>query len=820
MVFTGTQGALQRWIDETYDIVLYGHEHYNDEAERRNRHTGAAITVVAGNAFYTPENSTDNGFSALSFDGAEDNFLTQATFRWDDGRFVLQGHLSKKLFICNPAKLRPKRSFTKEFQLKLEDPGLQLTHPRITRQIRLGEIYVEPRLNDSPVNPIGDVDFANSVLSSSLLDDKDINGKKKLTFVFGQEQCGKTAMCKQLCLATQAHGKVPLLLNVGGLSSSNAGEITAWINHAVITSYVGGCDVFYQAEQSERVIFLDGLDRLKGKPSAKLALVEKCKSLASNVIVTMSASSSSEGVLSLTRGDQRLPEGEIYEFSPLSKKATMDLLRRWYSLGQLPADDTDIDALCRQVAARISIMLGKHGLPPYPLSVLLLLQLGESLNESTAIVADGSMGYIMEALIINELQRRPLCVSLGIAIGYLGQFAWYLEEKNLISVDEEEFSAFHDQFLKSQGLTVDEGRIKRDLSDARFLTVSPGVVKFRYAYIFHYFLAKHLSVIHSTPAADRVIDYLIRYVHTDKAASVLTFLAHFSGEPSLVRKLMTRALGIQASAVPVDFWRDSSVFAQFQSKEERDRLLSYESEDTETDVGDDELAPKTRKNGELTQVEMFPEEEDPLGWASSLKIIHILGQVLRSRSARMDAAQKRRVIECCVAVARKTLGFAFSQLEQEAPALVHATSKAFEGLLQANREKAMRHANSMLGWLIVALSCTYVFRVGRACGAEEFTALNSNILGSSEDKTDKLFLLAARILGERVIAEREMIKMFEDASISDLLPTAIIRRLARYRLHIAPPDDVQRRRIASKLRLGPTPRAISLQQRAVIPRLE
>jgi hypothetical protein len=602
---------------------------------------------------------------------------------------------------------------------------------------------------------------------------------------------------------------VPLILDISHLSSANSGEITAWIHKAIQSAYVGGHDVFFQAAVDERIILLDGLEKLKGKAGSKLQLVDRCRQLASNVIVTMSASSSSEGVLALTRGDQRLPNCEIYDFAPLSKASTTQLLKRWYSLGQPESGDIDIEAQCRQVAARMSVMLGRHGLPPYPLSVLLLLQLSESMKESTAIVADGSFGYIMEALIIDELQHNQICVPIGIAIGYLGEFAWHLERRNILSVDESDFAEFHAHFISSQGLSIDRSRIQKDLAVARFLTVSPGIVRFRYAYLYHYFLAKHLSTIYGTREGSELVDYLIRYVHTDKAASVLTFLAHFTGESDLVERLIARADSIHSSASPVDFWKSSSMFARFQTKEDRDLLLAYDSDEAESQVDDDELSASHGAGGELTRVEMFPEEDDPLGWASSLKLIHILGQVLRSRSARMDAAQKRRVIESCLVIARKTLGYAFSILEEGAPALVHTASDAFEELLQVNREKAMRHANSMLGWLVVALSCTYIFRVGRACGAEEFASMNASIFEEAEESSDKLFLLAARMLGERVIVESDLVRMFDGTSASDLLPKAIIRRLARYRLHIAPPEDVQRRRIAHKLSLGHTPLAIS-----------
>lgn len=804
--------AMQRWIDETYDVVLYGHEHFNEEIDRRSRHSGAAISVVAGSAFHSTDRATDDGFSAIGFHG-EGSFLTkQITYRWAGDRYVVQGQISEREFVPNPAKIRPRRSFKKLFLNELDDPGMQLNHPAVTRQIRLSELFVEPKLLLSVPSQAADADPATAVSASALLK-RAPTAAKAVAFVFGPEQSGKSTLCKYLCSSGQAEGMVPIWLSVASLQSQNSGEVTAWINKALSATYVGEADVFYQAAVEERIIFLDGLERLKGGASAKLALIERCAAMVGKVIVTMSASSATEGLVLLGRGERKLPDADIYEIVPLSKQATHDLIRRWYSLGAAESlADSDIEARCRQITTRMSAMLGRHGLPPFPISVLLLLQLTEAMRESDAIVADGSFGYIMESLIVTEMQRAKVSIPLGIAVGYLAEFAWFLESRAELSIDEETYTSFHRRFESNHGLTVEEKQIKRDLAEARFLTVEAGSIRFRYPYLFHFFLAKHLAATYGSEEGQALVENLIRYIHTDKAASVLTFLAHFSPEADLVDRLLARAESIHGGARPADFWERSSMFARFNTIDAKEKLLAYDSPDADDEISDEELTAESHSEGEVSQLEMFPAEDDAAGWTSALKLIHVLGQVLRSRSTRMDVQQKTEVVSACIKVARKTLGFAFDELERDAPALVQKASGAFEKLLHMNREKAARQANSFLGWLVVALSCTYIFRVGRACGADEFMALNSSLLSKSKDENDRLFLLCARVLGERLLVEGELVSMYEDAAQSDVLPAAIIRRLARYRLHISPPDDNQRRRIARKMQLGNSASLIARNQ--------
>lgn len=798
------KAAMQRWIDETYDIVLYGHEHYNDEAERRSRHSGAALNIVAGSAFYSGDRASNDGFSVIAFCGDSPCTMSQATFRWAGEKFLVQGPLTTRDFTPNPAKVRPRRSFTKNFLAELEDPGMQLNHPGVSRPIRLSELLVEPRLLLDLPSQVAEADPSSAISASSLL--RDGGTHKPISLIFGPELSGKSTLCKFLCSVGQANGLVPLWLNIASLSSPNSGEVTSWINKTLESTYIGGGEVFYQAEMSERVILLDGLDRLKGNASSRVALIERCAGLAGRVFVVMSASSATEGLVVLGRGERKLPDADIYEIVPLSKQATHELLRRWYSLGgteaSFPESGIELEARCRQVATRMSAMLGRHGLPPFPVSVLLLLQLTEAMRESDAIVADGSFGYIMESLIVTEMQRARVSVPLGIAVGYLAEFAWFLESRESLAVDEENYSEFHRAFEAAHGLTVPEKQIKKDLSEARFLTVEAGAIRFRYPYLFHFFLAKHLAAIYATAAGQDLVTKLIHYIHTDKAASVLTFLAHFSPEPDLVDRLLERAKNMHSGADMADFWARSSMFARFNTIDAKQQLLSYDSKEADDEISSEELLADPRSDGEVSQGEMFPAEEDTTGWTSALKLIHVLGQVLRSRSTRMGVDQKTAVVFACVTVARKTLGFAFDELERDAPNLVHKASGAFEKLLNMNRDKAARQANSFLGWLVVALSCTYIFRVGRACGADEFMALNASLLSKSKDRNDRIFLLCARVLGEKVLVENELVSMYEQAADADLLPTAIIRRLARYRLHISPPDDTQRRRVARKMNLG------------------
>ncbi len=789
--------AMQRWIDENYDIVFYGHEHYNEEIEKRSRHSGAAINFVAGSAFLSKEGASDDGFSAVLVTQGVDPSLTQATFRWVGSKFVTVGPVTVKSFSQNPAKKRQRRSFSKDFQAKLDDPGIQLNHPHVTRQIRLNELYVEPKLIE--ISPTAkDSDFISHADISHLLGLSQSRKRPKLAIIFGPEQCGKTSLCKQLCLSAQVSGLVPLLLDVASLSSANAGEITSWLNKSILETYVGGAEIFYQADLGDRIIIIDGIERLRGRSGARNALIEKCFRYGGSVIGTMSAASSTEGILSLGKDDRLIQDAEIYEFSPLGKSQTIEIIEKWFRLGQARTIyDEDYRAKSRQFAVRISVLLGKHGLPPFPLSVLLLLQLTEALREDTAIVADGSFGYIMESLIVNELQKS-VTFPLNIAIGYLGEFAWYLEERSVLCIDEDAFSNFHNDFL-SHGLTVDEQKIKKELVTSNFLKIDDGSIKFKYPYIFHFFLAKHLSGIESTNDASNLVDKLLKYIHTEKAASVLTFLAHFSASDELVEKLINRAKLVHPNARPVDFWAGSSMFSKFNSKEGRSLLIEYEEQAEDQDVSDDELDHSEQSVGEVTQGDMFPIEDDPIGWASSLKVINILGQVLRSRSTRMNGKKREEIVTVCLGAARRTLGFAFDEIEKEAPALIHASSGIFEKLLNMNREKAVRHANSFLGWLVVALSCTYLFRFGRACGAEEFSDMNAKAMHNSKNDNDRIFMLSARVLGEKRIVEDSLVSLYEKVQERHLLPTVLIRKLARYRLHLSPPEETQRRRIARKL---------------------
>ena len=799
--------SMQRWIDETYDLVLYGHEHYNDEMERRSRHTGAAISIVAGSAFHSSVGSNNDGFSVIVLDASAGMRISQLTYRWTGEKFLEKGQLTVRDFEPNPAKLRPRRSFKKSFLDELEDPGMQLSHPKVNRPIRLSELMIEPRLLlEVPSNAV-ELDPSQAVPAISLL--RNLDESKAVNLIFGPELSGKSTLCKFLCTVGQSEGLIPLWLNVASLPSINAGDITAWINRAIAESFVGEAEAFYQSSIDERIILLDGLERLRGSASSKIDLIERCLKLSKKVIVVFSASSSTEGLMLLGRGERKIPDADIYDIAPLSKQTTRELLRRWYALGGVDGvpNETlsDMEARCRQVATRMSTMMGRHGLPPFPISVLLLVQLTEAMRESDAIVADGSFGYIMDSLIVTEMQRANVSVPLSIAIGYLAEFAWFLESSGMVSVDEENFSAFHNQFEAAHGLTVSEDKISAELFNARFLTVEPGSIRFRYPYLFHFFLAKHLAGIYSSDSGKSLVDSLIKYIHTDKSASVLTFLAHFSSEVDLVDRLLDRAETIHPTSDLADFWTRSTMFSRFNSLEAKQELLEYDSKTAEEEIADEELESDFRGDGVSTHRDMFPDEDDPARWwTGALKSIHVLGQVLRSRSTRMDVGQKTAVVNACIRVARRTLGFAFEELERDAPAIVQNTSGAFERLMHMNRDKAARRANSVLGWLVVAFSCTYIFRVGRACGADEFSALNSSLLSKAKDKNDKLFLLCARLLGERRLVETELIKIYEAASDSDILPAAIIRRLARYRLHISPPADGQRRRIARKMMLGNT----------------
>lgn len=794
------QRRLVECLDRSYEMVLWGHEHESDEVDRIRRKSGASVKFVIGNAFDPPSSEgVTPGFFAFQWNRRENDFR-QVSFEWSGSHFTAKEDVWLGGVPANGARRSGAVKFTDEFSRILDDPGVAFTHPYVSRPIHLSDIFVYPEFHRvdgsrSIERRIGS-DFRGVEFVDHLL-------LHKKSIIIGPEQSGKTSFAKMLILSASRKGKMPLYLDAQSLKSSNRGEVRAWIKSSQIAQYTSdGLEAFIQMEPADRIVVLDNAHLLPAGVEGANQIVSILSEFSRTTVIFSSQSPALAiiaGDSSGGRSESYWKAADVYDLLPLSHAGRSNVIRNWVSLGREGrVSEEEIESDVRLHKNALDQVLGRNFLPKFPLFVLILLQQFEAFKSSKAVVASGSHGYLFEALIVDAFEKHVRSFSIGMVFSYLALMARQMHDRDERFIAAAEQARFHVDFVSKKLVDIDRDVLLSELIAAQVLTRHAGGIGFRYQYLYYYFLAKNLSETIADASSQKHIDRLVDFVHTEQSANVLTFLAHLGGEADVVARLITRARGVFSDFKEVDVEDYSGLLQRFKTVRDRSVLLEGEARALSDfhDKKQDDL------EGQRPDANDLPESDEvALQFNTSFKLLQILGQVLRSQAGRVDGVELVDIAECCIGLARRTLGSVYEMIESSPEGLVRDASAIFEKQLSVDKNRALDIANRFLAFLVVSIAVATTTKLAEAVGAAELLPVIELLERNSPDLTKRLLLVSARLAGERDFAGYA-VKAFErDLPKNRILPRIVLAEMVTQRFFLRPPDRYTKQKFCELLNI-------------------
>ncbi len=794
------QRAVLRWLDENVDAVLFGHEHQRETVERIRREVDAHLLVIFGPEFAWKQQSADSGFSVHQLDLKKRELISHE-FALRNGVFHPVSGTSTPISFGNSARSRGKLRCTDAFEAFLDDPGVAFKHQKVNRPIRLEDLYVVPDLRRCEVTGSANATIEDTVNRSETV--STLLGST-LSLVAGVEQAGKTSLAKLLYRESQRRGDVPLYLDCSRLSKSFRGEITSWINSAMTEQYPSDCaEDIKQATPTRKIAFLDNVHSVPGGHEGLKRVVDRLSAHHGRIVAFSGQYSAISGVVDdlVTGASNVWRDAALFELPPTSHKHRSDLIRRWVSLGDDGEfSEVEIESQCRQLKKFVDELFARNIIPRYPVYVLLVLQQLELASDAKSIVANGSHGYLFEELITRTIDERVKGVKIEIVVAVLSAFARRVSEEPSEAVTQEEFDEFYESFLKEKRIEVDRTTLVSKLVSAQILAVHDGVTRFYYPYYFYYFLARDISAARNRREQDELIPRLIEYIHTERSANVLTFVAHLGHETEVVDLLCRHANALFPEIGEAEVSEGTGLLTRFLTVADRSVLI--DGRPIEVSEHFAEQADKAeRQSLAPSHRGMEGLEDDPGRINSAFKTIQVLGQVLRSRAGGLDGERKMAVASSCSSLARRLMRLFFQLVEEHGPQIAHQMSGALEASFRLDPEVARQTANRVLGWVVSQMTLACVSRVATAIGAQELRPLVADMRRVRPESTDMLFWLGAGILSEKDFPGIPIEKFLRETREADLLPRIVVRELVKRRMYLSPPDTATKRKYCQLLGL-------------------
>jgi nicotinamide riboside kinase len=792
------------------DIFLMGHEHELWAQQVSDLYEDTAITYLRGHVLRDPHNSQNSAFQTIHID--LDNGFLPKSYEWRDGKYVEWEQKSKDEFLPWPVVSGRRISFSTSGFKALSSSGANYTHRR-KESVTLQDIFVWPDLKAiTPERDTGSiVDDGLGLSAERLLDTETMSS---LCVIKGGEQSGKSALAKMLTMQLAKRGFHPLLMDASAVSSWRPKALEERIDRVVDELYGRRWREHYNhTNHEDKVLLLDDFDiGAKGALQGLKVLRQHFE----RIYIFLDSYPGVDIALSEFLRDDGFFDSSVYEILPTAHHRRLEIIEKWLTIGSGGEADRD---LVKLTAARllkvVDETLGRNLLPAAPIFVLIILQRAELAQDLTAVVKNGSHGFLYESLITQALSGKVTVCNVVTSLAFLTAFARSLDVLGVSELSEVDYERFHVSHCQKYDLSLTVGGLLGQLVDGDILDVYNGTVKFKYPYHYYYFVARALSQ-EDWSSLERRVDGLVGSIHTEKSANILLFLAHLGRNPKIAEKILVSAGEMFGAYEEADLFGNRAILERYKPLEIRQVLVegTRAQQLAERESDEEHAENASRELAKAAEDRLKSRLDDALHMNAAFKTLQVLGQVLRNHSGEIERDDKRRLAGECVSLGLRVLGFLIEALEENAQEMLLFRSlqlKAEKGRSMNDAELAeelVRYLPSLLSSLTVGT----IIKIANAIGSEDLSLTIDEVLSGSA--TRKLIRLAAHLEHFSDFPTKDLMDFEEDVlRRGPVLPNSVLRRFIIRRFYLFPVRDELKRSVLDRFKIRALPFQFLAQKR-------
>ena len=791
-------------IESIADLVLTGHEHTTSYRAQEGG-LGQRNIYVEGGVLQDSSDPTTSEFNVFVFDTIVHR-KKYAHFRWKDGSYSLTTQsslgddgsgLGWTDYRTNGHRAIDKGQLSDVMRMHLDDPGLSLRH-RDRGFLKLSDVFVYPDLVE--------VKIRGERLGERITGDhlvELLESAPRLVITGGTES-GKTSLAKMLYADLLANGVIPVLLD-GDRRPPRGDRVYGYIEQVFSEQYSDNLlEAYRQSDISRRALIVDDYDKLPLTSIQKKQFLAALSSSVRYLIVLSHDLTSDLEELSNPGGLSGSAEDIVhYRLQPLGYVGRSKLVERWMLLSESvdPAHDTFVRQL-HGTTDTLNTLIGKNYVPSYPVYVLSVLQ---ALDSATPIdITASTHGYFYELFIRTTLARGRNRRDFDIIANYLAFLSYQMHQRRTKVVSEGDLKAIHEDYEDRYDISRPFGEMIRQLVDQGILTRLNDEFRFKYSYLFNYFVASYLRDHITEPTIRNVLGDVARNLHIEDNANILLFLAHLSKDPIILNELLSASRCLYPAYRPAELNEDidfmghllpglpEAVYEGNDPRMNREAMLTEMDRESLPDTGIDELTPG-EGDSDL-------DVEDPIvQFVTALRHLEILGQVLKNFPGSLEGSTKLDIGRECFHLGLRTLSVVLQMVRAEQSEILSDMSQAIRlrHPSMVAREVDSRARESLIG-MIHMLSYGLIRCVSRAVGSRDLFSTYERLLEESPTPAFALINSALNIdnnsefphnLVKRVGTE------FSDAP----LPLSVLRHLVVAHFHLFPVDFKIKQSISSAI---------------------
>lgn len=797
-------------LEDTSQLILTGHSHISSKSVKDNLE--GKLTEYIEGAILQGEADDKSGFNVIEIDF--DKMIQRVyQYKWNGEIYSVTGDVRElsceQLVRKHKHMFELNRVFQKNF---LDDIGAQFKHPKKSVLV-LDDIFVPPNIRDIKSEKEQDKYVSYDIKRSDIL--LEIGATSNKILVIGAEKSGKTMLCKVLYSNYYKKEYTPVYVSGERIKSTSIERFNKLVSSCYLEQYEDdSSERFDQYENTKKFIIIDDYDKLKVNLKSRSILLNKINEYYPNVVITGNDLFKIGEIVSEEEQEiSSLENYQQYALMQFGNELRNELIEKWNIIGvEEFIEDDELIRKNDRAKNIIDVIIGRNLVPSYPLFLLTILQtieIGYPHN-----LEDSSYGPYYQLLIgeaiTGVVDRHD---KVNAYHNYLTELAYFLftNKTRVFSLDT--LTGFHQWYCKtftvSSSFTelINLSVLMRNLIEARILEERSGMCKFKYKYVYFFFVAKYLADNIHREEIREIISEMCKRLYVEDFANTIMFLTHHSKNPFILNEILANAKHLFAGSEPVKLEQDIGVVNNLLTEipklalEKRD-VRKYRKEVAEhkdqVEMAEEKELAEEEQNLDIRQ-EII--KLDIVGELNlSFKMLEVLGQILKNYHSSLDGRIKFNIGEEVYMLGLRSLGPFFKIIETHKNYVL----KQFESMIAEKKltdELRIEEAAQKLLFGICALVSTgFIEKISESVGSEHLSETFKEILDKYDINSVHLVDTSIKLNFYRGFPFEE-VKTLKKKLENNMLALTMLRAMVRQYLYMFPTDFIDKQRICSILEI-------------------
>lgn len=768
--------AIRNIIRTNYSIALTGHEHISDSFKID---TESSTTLMIESLPIDDHHVSENGFMTFEIECSD---ILVSTYIWngttyDEGQVFLKSDVIelKKSIVSNNFEVNRK------FHDFLQELGAEYIHPS-SKKIMLDDVFVYPNIRD-----LSDDKEQTRKMSSNKL----LNNTGNRIILIGDEFCGKTTILKKYYLDTIKKDKLALYLD-GNIIKKSSKNTTKLLNDAITSQYMNRTLAEFMTYKAEKTLLIDDFHDIKGDVNSLREFLSPFEKIFDKIIITLSDSCKFAGT-DIIEPSPFSSDYKQYQILKFGFRLRYELANRWNMLKETCVEERA--ALIHEndsSTKMINTIIGKNYIPSTPFFLLTMLQSID--NEQSSDLKTSSYGYYYQFLITSSLGSASVRKEqLDEIFNYITELAYYFYKNKTEEDSKVNLWKFNNKFCAEYGVQLDFGERFNLLVKAKIMEiVEPNNYKFKYNYVYYFFIAKYFSDHLREAEVVEEIKKAASSLHLKQNMNILMFLTHHSKDQFILDLITDQAKLLFSKFEPATIDLDTDFINSIVdnlpevSFIQKDRLEFRREVEDSKDIRSEQIdseknSDETDESDQRDSNTVYDGIDLNLELNLTVKSLELLGQLSRNYYGSLKIVQKELLLDEAINAPLRSLNFLLSSARDEPEKTIETLEQKINEVLAGKKSSTSSEvralARKILFRMLFTITYSIVSKIASSIGSTHLQPVIDKVCDNKNSDAGKLIKLASILEVGQTISIEELKKLngsLSKNSLSKLLVKALV----------------------------------------------